>query len=252
MNSLFLYCTTDNIEQVLPLVKQHGLGIELSSFSHPPLLEHPDALVKQHQQWLEGFNGARSIHGAFFHLIPGAIDPLIRQATATRMRQAVGFAQAINARHLIFHHGYYARARFDAAWVARSAAFWRDILTLVPDCLTIHLENAHEISPDLQLALIDEVNDPRLGICLDIGHAHAFSQRTVTDWITTLGRRITYVHLHDNDGSGDQHLALGKGTIPLVDVLTALDTHAPQATWMIETEAASSLRWLADHGYWEA
>ena len=237
------------MQQVLPLVTQNGLGIELTSFCDPPLLERPAELVARHQQWLEGFTGERSLHGAFYHLIPGAIDPLIREATATRMRQAIGFAREMHAAHLIFHHGYYARAQFDAGWVERSITFWRDILTDLPDELIIHLENAHEISPDMQIALLDEINDPRLGICLDIGHAHAFSSTPVCDWITTLGKRITHVHLHDNDGSGDQHLPLGHGNIPLEAVLTALEDQAPQANWTIETEAAVSLEWLGEHHF---
>ncbi|HEY3378838.1 MAG TPA: sugar phosphate isomerase/epimerase family protein [Armatimonadota bacterium] len=249
MKHLFLFCYEHDIAPVLSQATRLGFGVELQAFCHPPLLEHPAELVAQHRQWLEGFTGMRSIHGAFYHLIPGAIDPLIREATAVRMRQAVGFAREMHAAHLIFHHGYYARARFDAGWLARSAAFWRDILTAVPDGLTIHLENAHEISPDLQLALIDEVADPRLGICLDIGHAHAFSSTPVLDWITALGERISYVHLHDNDGSADQHLPLGQGNIPLVEALAALETHAPQAVWMIEAEATASLAWLGEHDF---
>jgi sugar phosphate isomerase/epimerase len=249
MKHLLLYCYEHNIAPTLSQATRLGFGVELQAFSHPPLLEHPEELLAHHQRALQGFTGIRAIHGAFYHLIPGAVDPLIREATATRMRQAVGFAREMGAAHLIFHHGYYARARIDAGWVARSAAFWRVILTVVPDSLTIHLENAHEISPDLQLALIDEVHDPRLGICLDIGHAHAFSSTPVLDWISTLGARITYVHLHDNDGSGDQHLPLGQGNIPLAEVLAALEACAPQANWMIEAEATPSLAWLAEHGY---
>jgi sugar phosphate isomerase/epimerase len=71
----------------------------------------------------------------------------------------------------------------------------------------------------------------------------------VLNWITTLGERITYVHLHDNDGSGDQHLPLGQGNLPLLEVLAALETHAPRAIWMIEAEATASLAWLAEHSY---
>ena len=171
--------------------------------------------------------GVRSIHGAFYHLIPGAIDPLIRDATATRIRQAVGFAREMEAQHLILHHGYYARNQFDAGWLERSVTFWRDILGLVPDDLTVHLENTREVTPNLQQALIDQIDDPRLGVCLDIGKAHAYSLTPVIDWITALGERITCVHLHDNDGSADQHLPLGQGTIPLVETLTALEAHSP-------------------------
>lgn len=249
MTHLFLHCTTEDIEQVLPLAKRQGFGIELTSFCHPPFLERPAELVAFHQQCLCGFTGIRAIHGAFYHLIPGAIDPLIRDATAARMRQAVGFAREMGASHLIFHHGYPGRARFDAGWVARSALFWREILSVAPDGLNIHLENAHEASPDLQQALIDQINDPRLGICLDIGHAHAFSSTPVIDWITALGERITYVHLHDNDGSADQHLPLGQGNIPLVAVLNALEMHAPRAIWTIEADAKASLAWLREHGF---
>ena len=245
--STFSFCYEHDLEEVIAQANRRQFGIEIQAF-YDPLLKNADELIERHQQALANFSGTISMHGAFLGLIPGSYDPLIREASAVRIRQSIGYAHELHASDIIFHHGYYARARFDDGYLARSAAFWKNMLAELTVGQAIHLENAHEISPDLQLALIDEVQDPRLGICLDIGHAHAFSSTQVLEWITALGERITYVHLHDNDGSSDQHLPLGQGNIPLVDVFSALETHAPQAIWMIEAEATASLAWLEEHG----
>lgn len=244
MKELFLHAMTDNIEQIVPMAAQRGLGVELTSFIEIPLLKNADELVGRYRRGLSGFTGTLSVHGPFLHLIPGAVDPLIAEATATRMRQAVAYAHEFGAKNLILHHGYFDGARFDQGWLKRSLIFWRNILAVLPEGLTIHLENVHELTPELQLALIDEIADQRLGICLDIGHAHAYSSVPTVDWVTSLGKRISYVHLHDNDGCGDQHLPLGQGNIPLQEVLSALEAQAPQAVWMIETEATASLEWM--------
>jgi len=65
-----------------------------------------------------------------------------------------------------------------------------------PEHLTMILEMAH----------LDHI-----GVCLDLGHAHATVG--VADAITTLGRRISEVHVHDNHGFKDEHLWPGDGTI---------------------------------------
>jgi len=56
----------------------------------------------------------------------------------------------------------------------------------------------------------------------------------VIDWIKTLKDRIGYVHIHDNNGENDEHLGIGKGNIPMFEVLTALNTYAPNAVWALE------------------
>ena len=89
---------------------------------------------------------------------------------------------------------------------------------------------------------IDSVNDPRLKVCLDIGHAHANSNMSVEEWITTLGDRIGYLHLHNNHGKvlgrpsylNDEHLGLDMGTMDIAKVLSLLEEYCPNAVWNIE------------------
>lgn len=83
------------------------------------------------------------------------------------------------------------------------------------------IENQFESDSELLLNLIDEVNDSRVKICLDIGHAHANSNMAVENWIETLKDRILYYHLHNNHGKqtilgynkDDEHLGIDNGTI---------------------------------------
>ncbi len=247
MKHLLLCCNAQDMATVIPLARRFGAGVEMQEFYTPAALEDPHGLLAHHLALLEDFTGARAVHGPFGDLCPGSFDPLVREVARTRIRQVFPIAERLGAGHLILHHGYVPNTSSPDNWLNRSTAFWQEILAELPVGVTIHLENHQEATPEQVLRLIGRVADPRLGICLDIGHAHAISRVPVVAWITALGRNLTYVHLHDNDGSGDQHLPLGQGNIPLVDVFAALEEHAPKAIWMIEAEATASLAWLGKH-----
>jgi len=70
-------------------------------------------------------------------------------------------------------------------------------------------------------ALLDEV-DPSgaAGICLDLGHAHV--DGGVMNELRDAGTRLAHLHVHDNDGREDAHLAPGRGSIPWPAVRQAL------------------------------
>ncbi len=89
---------------------------------------------------------------------------------------------------------------------------------------------------------------PDCAALLDLGHAH------VNGWdmcrvIAALGDRLVSFHIHDNDGSGDTHQPVGRGTIPWGPVLAAMKQCTPGADWVFEyangtfADAAD----LADH-----
>jgi len=94
----------------------------------------------------------------------------------------------------------------------------------------------------IQKAGRDGVNDPRLKVCLDIGHAHANSVMPVEQWIETLGDKIAYYHLHNNNGkknipghNDDEHLGLNHGTINIASVLEKAEQYSPNAIWNLES-----------------
>ncbi len=89
------------------------------------------------------------------------------------------------------------------------------------------------------LTFVAECDRPAVGICYDSGHAHVTG-----DAAAVLGAYATYVvtvHLHDNDGSDDQHLIPGQGTLVWAPVVEALAA-CPRLVH-IETEAANCEQW---------
>ena len=83
-----------------------------------------------------------------------------------------------------------------------------------------HCSDAHEA-----VRFIDTLNEKAgrqaFGLCLDTGHLHLLHKNFRT-YIATLGDRIVALHIHDNDGNADRHMAPLTGTVPWKHFLDGL------------------------------
>ena len=63
----------------------------------------------------------------------------------------------------------------------------------------------------------------KVGICLDIGHAHQnkFFDNDIPEVIRMMGKRIKMLHVHDNNRASDMHKAPYMGTAPWADIMKA-------------------------------
>lgn len=240
----WLLRATDQIEETVGLAKHVGMGVEIQAFSVPDTLDDPALTLAMHRDALADFPGRVALHGPFSDLYPGSRDRLVREAAWARAQGILPLAAELGVTDLVLHHGYIPGACDRDEWLTHSIDFWRRYLEICPRHVAVHLENVVERKPGELLALLDALNDPRLGACLDVGHAHAFSPLTVIDWIQALGDRLRYVHLNDNWGEKDAHLPLGHGGLPMREILAALTLHAPDMPWTIECDARPSLAWL--------
>lgn len=77
---------------------------------------------------------------------------------------------------------------------------------------------------DALLRLMDAVDNDNFGAVLDTGHQHA-QKEILPLSIEKLGGRVHYLHVSDNDGQTNQHLALGRGTVDWDGVFMALKKH---------------------------
>ncbi len=59
--------------------------------------------------------------------------------------------------------------------------------------------------------LFEVADSASVGLNMDFGHAHV--ARNMNEMLARHGHRLTNTHLHDNDGSADQHQPVGQGTI---------------------------------------
>ena len=56
------------------------------------------------------------------------------------------------------------------------------------------------------------MDSENFGVCFDTGHFNLFSKVSLETWMSSLNPYILELHLHDNDRTSDQHLAIGEGT----------------------------------------
>ena len=69
-----------------------------------------------------------------------------------------------------------------------------------------HIEKAACSTPNEFAGLIDAINDPNFGACVDVGHAEMKGSNTsAKEMIEVLGERVIALHLHDNDKWKDSH-----------------------------------------------
>ena len=91
--------------------------------------------------------------------------------------------------------------------------------------VTICLENLGKQmrGVDEIIEIIEELNSEKFGICLDTGHLNITGVDTQEEFIKKAGKHLKALHLHDNNGSSDQHiLPYGRGKIDFDKLVSAL------------------------------
>ena len=197
-------------------------GIELIRFSIADELDRlADALSKVK------YGCPLTIHGPFLDLNPATWDSELRRIAMLRFHQAWSAARTLGARKLILHTGFMPRANILEGWAPRVADFFGEFLQSHRE-MPIALENVLDPFWEPMLEVWRRVGHPDFGLCLDVGHAHCYSDQPVTAWAEGLLPALTHIHLHDNHGSrplsaiADEHLALGDGTLPLKPLMEIL------------------------------
>lgn len=71
------------------------------------------------------------------------------------------------------------------------------------------------------IQLVLDVDHDNVGFCLDTGHANV-DHVDVPTTIKRMGSKLYEVHLHDNNGTQDQHLPIGFGTLDWISIINAL------------------------------
>lgn len=74
-------------------------------------------------------------------------------------------------------------------------------------------------TPESLVRMLDDLELPDLGICMDVGHAHLMGD--AAEGIETVAGHLVTTHIHDNDGRKDSHLAPFDGTLDWAATLMA-------------------------------
>jgi sugar phosphate isomerase/epimerase len=186
------------------------------------------------------FQGTLAIHGPFLGMEYAHLDHMIRGVVQRRLDQTFEAALTLKASRVILHSGYTIEMdlfKLQDQWLTQNIAFWhREIQRWADVGIQIVLENDIERSPDLLVQLVSQVDHTSLGLCMDIGHQHMFSDLDAQEWVQRMASRLLHIHVHDNDRTGDNHWRIGRGTIDFESFYSALRQYVPQATIALEVQ----------------
>ena len=243
--NIYLSTIADDASKI---ARKYGLGIEIAEYCTAWNMDDEftatDASV---QVKLDGIE-RKVLHAPFNELFPCAIDRKARALAAERYRQAIELAKRYGSTKVIIHGGYNPWIYYPVWYVEQSILFWKEFLKEDPG-VEIVLENVLETEPQWLLDIAKGVDDPRLKLCLDIGHVNAYSKIPLVDWQESWAPYLSHFHIHNNDGSRDQHNALNDGNIPMKDFLLRAEELCPNATFTFELmKDEPSMKWLAENG----
>lgn len=175
----------------------------------------------------------------------GASDSELLQETKKRVKYSIEFAQRVNAQYLTIHGGFLrleekicdsrkgkghlpyelARQQVGARALAElKARIFEEVGRIMEygekRGIKVALENLQGFSYDrvrFPVTPLDftECRDAlgKFPIVFDVGHAHSTGLEP-TEFINRVGpENVRGTHIHDNDGSDDLHLPLGRGNI---------------------------------------
>ena len=158
-----------------------------------------------------------TFHAPFMDLRPGAIDSRIRQVTIDRLKQVFDLIPLFRPRTVVCHPSFDRRyyVSSEQLWLENSINTWEHFLAMTDDVNTvIALENVYESDSQHLSLLLNALPSSRVCLCFDTGHFNVFSKAPLETWMENIGSRIGQIHLHDNNGTLDEHLPVGEGNFP--------------------------------------
>ncbi len=235
-----------------PLLKSYeAAGFRLVQIPSPPpsVLADP-RLLGRHAGGVRAAlepTGLRPVVHAPAELLAGAPE------ADAAFQGLLAYAAEIGAGHVVYHaHALPDHASSEDRLLAETRSLARHAARAERLGVTVAVENLAPTYPgperlsDTPLtlrALVHRIDSPRVGICLDVGHANVIAElehASIEHLVSPVLDSIVLFHLHDNLGARwdpteapagldpvrlDLHLAPGRGTVPWDRIAPVLASH---------------------------
>lgn len=214
MTRALIQPSIDTFDEYSKFAKDNDLGFEIVDFAFPDVLsERYENVLKKYEE-KQDKSKLLSAHGAFFDLYINSPDFAVKDVARKRIIQNLETAQKLGLKFVVFHTNCLPMMGREAYYdnlVKEHVVFWKEMVEKFD--VTILLENMWDKTPKYIARVIERVDSPKIGVCLDTGHHNVFSEAPLEEWFSHLGKYTPYLHLTDNKGDYDAELVLGEGTI---------------------------------------
>lgn len=218
------------------VLQKTGAGLESIRFGVSDNLDQLQQQLREAKEDLQYFGEPDLyLHGPFLDLNPMSYDSAVRRVTMDRFNACYEAATELGAKGIVYHSCMLPQIYYTTGWAERMADFWNEFLEGKAG-IPVRMENVLDRDINCFVDVAKRVEHPDFGLCLDIGHAHCYSGHPVSEWIKEAAPYLGHIHVHDNMGVHDQHLGLGKGTVPYEKLLSELEMLPQELTWTIECQ----------------
>jgi sugar phosphate isomerase/epimerase len=180
------------------------------------------------------------LHAPYSGFNPGSSRKRIRKLSHSIAEKSLLLAEKLKARRIVFHPGlpFGCSGKKLDDWLLHSVSFWPEFIARAKeiDCV-ICIENIYAATPETFFRLLSAIDSPYMGHVFDIGHWHLFGTTQLTTWLERLGPYLKHLHLHDNHGERDEHLAIGQGDIPFSELFNWLKDSSITPTMTLENHS---------------
>lgn len=208
-------------------MEKHGYRYSELSDEHSMLLLDRGDAVEVGMKFKE-FADAHNIIFSQGHLKLGA--RLCEAEDRVILKKQLDLFQAVGVKYAVLHTDSldrYGKLPVDEV-KQRNLEAVRDLIDHIRDTdIVICLENINQTGisktvVDL-LSFIDILGEEHVAICLDTGHLNLAEDKDQVRFVRAAGKHLKALHLHDNDGSGDQHLMpTALGQVKFQELMAAL------------------------------
>ncbi|MEN6328905.1 MAG: sugar phosphate isomerase/epimerase family protein [Methanobacteriaceae archaeon] len=193
---------------------------------------------------LESFNIKTTIHAPLSDINLASHNQAIRKASIQQMKHSMDLARSLDAEVVVVHPGQMPILGRDLeeTILGYNQASLAECAGYATDCgITMCVENMPCID-GLLFQDLDEldrlVRNVDAHITLDVGHAHNNSIPTTK---MLKSSRVRHIHLSDNDGSFDQHQALGSADIDFKSLIHDLQKINYRGILVVEVKDAADV-----------
>lgn len=215
-------------EEAIDFCNEKHVNLEISKFTRADIVDNSteEDFNRIKELFAKNKHIKKVLHGTSFDLTPTSFDSKIIEVTLYRLVQSVELARFFDVETVVFHSGYNPQVKFESYienFVEKQIEFWISFIkdNKIND-LTIALENTYEDNPYILKKIYDGVNSKYFKTCIDTGHVNCFSNYNLCYWTDCLKDYLSHIHLHNNNGSMDQHQSVINGTLNFEDFFQLL------------------------------
>jgi sugar phosphate isomerase/epimerase len=153
----------------------------------------------------------------------------LRKAALKLVETSMRNAHYLDARLIVLHSGF--KSPLD---LIKPKTTWRLFLDVLREinklAYDLDIYVGVENMPSGGVALIESCNDAltlieevhtldRIGFTLDVGHSNTIGVNEARNYLLKAGDYLVHLHVHDNKGEKDEHLAVGSGTVNWASIM---------------------------------